>query len=49
MDVAHSESSGSVIGAYKLLEQIGEGGMGSVWMAQQQEPVNSSYNSTPNE
>ena len=27
------------IGPYKLLQQIGEGGMGSVWMAQQEEPV----------
>ena len=27
------------IGPYKLLEQIGEGGMGVVWMAEQQEPV----------
>ena len=27
------------IGPYKLLQQIGEGGMGSVWMAEQKKPV----------
>src|SRR5262245_26369686 len=30
---------GAVIGPYKLIEPIGEGGMGTGWMAQQTEPV----------
>src|SRR6187200_1879635 len=34
------ESVGMLLaGKYKLLERIGEGGMGTVWMAQQTEPV----------
>src|SRR5262245_54229600 len=33
------EGPGSVIGPYKLLQQIGEGGMGTVFMAEQSEPV----------
>ena len=33
------ETAGTVIGPYKLMEQIGEGGMGLVFVAEQQEPV----------
>src|SRR5262249_30483027 len=34
-----TEGPGTVIGPYKLLQQIGEGGMGIVWMAEQTRPV----------
>src|SRR6266478_5759036 len=33
------ERTGMMIGRYKLLQQIGEGGFGTVFMAEQQEPV----------
>ena len=38
---AVSPNSGQLrqIGPYKLLEEIGHGGMGEVWLAQQTEPV----------
>src|SRR4029079_9786421 len=36
---ATSEQPGTVIGPYKLLQQIGEGGMGTVFMAEQTRPV----------
>ena len=36
---ACEETPGTMIGPYKLLQQIGEGGMGTVFMAEQTEPV----------
>jgi serine/threonine protein kinase/tetratricopeptide (TPR) repeat protein len=32
-------SQGAVIGSYHLVELIGEGGMGEVWLAQQKQPI----------
>jgi serine/threonine protein kinase/Tfp pilus assembly protein PilF len=39
IDEALREAPGTFIGPYKLMEQIGEGGMGLVFVAEQQQPV----------
>jgi eukaryotic-like serine/threonine-protein kinase len=36
---APDEDAGAVVGRYKLLQRIGEGGFGAVYMAEQKEPV----------
>src|SRR5258708_5223802 len=39
VDIPLTEEPGDRIGRYKLLQQIGEGGCGVVYMAEQEEPV----------
>jgi WD40 repeat protein/serine/threonine protein kinase len=39
VDEPLTEGPGAVIGPYKLLQQIGEGGMGVVYMAEQEQPL----------
>ena len=39
VEAAPHEQAGAMIGRYKLLQPIGEGGFGIVWMAEQRKPV----------
>src|SRR5437588_7317726 len=39
IDQPFTDCPGTMIGPYKLLQQIGEGGMGTVFMAEQTQPV----------
>ena len=39
LEIPSAEACGTRIGPYKLLEEIGEGGFGVVWMAEQEAPI----------
>ena len=39
IDAESEDQRSRMIGPYKLLQQIGEGGMGEVWMAEQEQPI----------